>query len=87
MNQYFNEKLSLFLTEVRFYTSEENRCHIFKMDIFSKLFEDVMSHIISWNADKKVNTISELFINKFLILLVCHLNALRLYMVALLIFT
>ena len=28
---------------------------------------------------KKINTISELFINKFLILLLCHLNVFRLY--------
>ena len=33
------------------------------MDIFSKFSGDVMSHIIGENAGKKINTISELFIN------------------------
>ena len=41
--------------------------HIFEMDIFSNFFGDVMSHIIRQNAGKKINTISELFINEFLI--------------------
>ena len=48
------------------------------MDIFSKFFEDVMSHMIRENAGKKINKISELFINEFLILLLCHLYVFRL---------
>ena len=38
-----------------------------------------MNHIFRQNAGKKINTISELFIHKFLILLLCHLNVFRLY--------
>ena len=34
------------------------------MAIFSKFFEDVMSHIIRSNADKIINTIPELFIKQ-----------------------
>ena len=34
------------------------------MAIFSKFFGDVMSHIIRSNADKIINTISELFIKQ-----------------------
>ena len=44
---------------------KKNTSHIFKIDIFSKFFGDVMSHIIRWNAGKKINTVSELlFKNK-----------------------
>ena len=40
---------------------KKNTSHIFKIDIFSKFFGDVMSHIIRWNAGKKTNPIFELF--------------------------
>ena len=43
MNQYFNDELGLFHTEVNFDTSEENSCCIFKMATFSKFFGDIMS--------------------------------------------
>ena len=61
MNQYFNAKLSLFLTEVSFDTSEENQLLYFQNGYSFKLIWDVMSRIIRWNAGKKLNAISELF--------------------------
>ena len=46
-NQYFNDKLVLFPTEVSFNTSEENQLAYFQNDFFSNFFGDIMSHIIS----------------------------------------
>ena len=53
-SQCFNDKLSLFHTEVSFDTSEEISCHIFKIDIFSKLLSDLVSHIIREYADEEM---------------------------------
>jgi hypothetical protein len=33
---------------------KKTSCHIFKMDIFSKLFSDFMSYIIGKNAGKRI---------------------------------
>ena len=35
--------------------------HIFKMGIFSKFFVDIMTHIIGWNAGKRIKPTFELF--------------------------
>ena len=64
MNQHFNDKLSLFLTEVSLDTSEVNQLSYFQNGYFSKFFGDVMCHIIGLNAAKNIKTISELFIKQ-----------------------
>ena len=83
MNQYLNDKLSLFLTEVNFDTLEEKQLAYFQNGYFFKIlwkchepYNQVKMQV------KKLNTISELFINKILILLLCHFNTFRLYISA-----
>ncbi len=61
MSPYFNDKLTLFLTEVSFETSEENQLSYFQNGYFSKFFEDLMSHIIREYAGEKNEIISECF--------------------------
>ena len=53
-SQYFNDKLSLFLAEVSYDTSEGNQLSYFKIAMFSKLFGDLMSHIIRKYADEEI---------------------------------
>ena len=53
-SQNFNEKLSLFLTEVSFETSEENQLSYFQNGYFSKFFNDLISHIIREYAGEKI---------------------------------
>jgi hypothetical protein len=43
---------------------KKTSCHFFKIAIFSKFFHDAMSHIIRWNADKKIKSNFELFIKQ-----------------------
>ena len=43
---------------------KKNSYHIFKMVILSKIFDDVKSYVIRWNAGKKINPISEHFIKQ-----------------------
>ena len=52
--QYFNDKLSLFLTEVSFDTSEGNQLSYFENYYFSKFFGDLVSHIIREYADEEM---------------------------------
>ena len=54
MNQYFIDKLRLFLTEVSFDFQKETSSPIFKIAIFSKHFGNCMSHIIRLNAGKRI---------------------------------
>ena len=54
MSPYFNDKLSLFLTEVNFETSEENQLSYFQNGYFKKIFEDLMNHIIMEYAGEKI---------------------------------
>ena len=54
LNHYFNGKLSLFLTEVSFDTSEGNQLSYFQNGCFSKFFGDLMSHVISEYADEEM---------------------------------
>ena len=42
----------------------KNSFHIFKMVIFSKIFDFVISYIIRWSAGKKINPISDHFIKQ-----------------------
>ena len=48
MSPYFDDKLSLFLIEVSFETSEENGYFL------KKIFEDLMNHIIMEYAGEKI---------------------------------
>ena len=48
---------------------KETGCHIFKMTIFSKFFDDFMRHIIGLNAGEKINQFFQLFVNEKLITL------------------
>ena len=57
-------RLDLFLAEVNSTLQNKNSYHIFKMVIFSKIFDDFISYIIRWNAGKKMNPISEHFIKQ-----------------------
>ena len=43
---------------------KKTSCHIFNMAIFSKLFGDIISHIIRWNAGKKINWFLNFLLNK-----------------------
>ena len=64
MNQYFNNKLSLFLTEVSFGTSEENQLSYFQNGNLKKIL---------WGCHEPYNQVkcrekklsSELFTNRF----------------------
>ena len=44
---------------------KETSSRVFKMAIFSKFFLTFISHIIRYNAGKKIKSFSELFINNF----------------------
>ena len=64
MNQYFNDKLSLFFTEVSFDTSEENQLSYFQKWLFFQ--NSLLSHE-PYNEVKcrlKIETISELLIKQ-----------------------
>jgi hypothetical protein len=55
---------------VSFEASEENQPHTFKMAIFSKLFDDLVSHIIREYAGEKMKSflnVSSLTIMDFLL--------------------
>ena len=61
MNQYFNDKLILFLTEVGFDTSEENQLSYFQKWIFFQ--NSLVSHEAHnlKKCRKKIKMINELF--------------------------
>ena len=65
MNQYFNDKSSIFLTEVNFLTSEENQLSYFQNGLFFKI---LLSFHEPHNQVKyrwKNEVFSELFTNTF----------------------
>ena len=43
---------------------KKNSWDFYKMVIFSKIFDEVISYIIRWNAGKQINPISEHFIKQ-----------------------
>ena len=44
MNQYFNDKSSIFLTEVNFDTSEENQLSYFQNGLFFKILAELFTN-------------------------------------------
>ena len=61
-------------------SQKETSQHIFKLAIFSKFFGDFMSHIIGWNAGKKIKWFFQLFINEKLINLLSDSFRIRVYL-------
>ena len=53
-SQYFDDKLSLFLTEVSFDTSEGNQQSYFQNCYFFKILRDFLSHIFREYADEQI---------------------------------
>ena len=64
MNQYFNDKLSLFHAEVSFDTSEEKQLSYFQNGYFFKILWGCHEPYNQLNAGKKMNTTSDVFIRK-----------------------
>ena len=64
MNQYFNDKLSFFLTEVSFDSSEGKQLSYFQNGYFFKILWWCHELIIRSDAGKKIKAIFELLLDK-----------------------